>query len=646
MEKVISLSGPQMEEYIRRGKKHKAYDETVKIMNKLRVHADELMPEDLISRRRPSEMEDLLQYRKDIFEPITGGAISKVITSLAKIRKAPDWKMKYDENSIPARVVEEERLQAYLEENFPDFKSFEKWTFDVAMRQYLIDPNGLIAVLPKFYNVAENEYLQPYPVIYNSDQVYEYEDGNFAVIKSTDQATYTEKGNTFYNGEIWYCITAFKIQKWEQTSQAKEFTLTLDYIHELGFLPVFRMGGLFYKNMDSVSLWKSRINAMVPRLNEAAREYSDLQAEVVQHVHSEKWMWATQDCGHCHGTGYAVQVAGVVGTSNNQECPHCHGRGKIVSGSPFANIVLSPEMAGEKTVPMPPAGYIQKQVEIVSIQDKRVDDHIYKAYAAINMEFLAQTPLNQSGKAKEVDRDELNNFVNSIADDVVNIMRRIINITIEYRYRIIVPGKTERQSMAPSITVPDRFDLLSSDYLITDLEKAKNIPLNPVLVNEMMMGFAAKKFSDQPEVKAILQLLLELDPFPGLSEEDKITRLSNGGITKSDYIISCNIYQFVQQAIEEFEGKDREFIDLEFDDQKKVIQGYADKIAKSLEVKTSIMDGLNNPQDPNNPMNTQQCDTCGGTGKMPDGTMCPDCGGSGMVPMQKPMPKTKAMPAA
>ena len=60
-------------------------------------------------------------------------------------------------------------------------------------------------------------------------------------------------------------------------------------------------------------------------------------------------------------------------------------------------------------------GYIQKQTEIAELQDKRINEMRYRALAAINMQFLEQLPVAQSGVSKAYDREETNNTFYGIA---------------------------------------------------------------------------------------------------------------------------------------------------------------------------------------------------------------------------------------
>jgi hypothetical protein len=102
-------------------------------------------------------------------------------------------------------------------------------------------------------------------------------------------------------------------------------------------------------------------------------------------------------------------------------------------------------------IPEIPVGYVPKDTEIVKVQDARVKAHLYGALAAVNMEFLAEVPLSESGVAKEVDRDELNNFVNSVAEDVVRMMDNIYRWICDMRYSVVIPDAERRAELLPTV---------------------------------------------------------------------------------------------------------------------------------------------------------------------------------------------------
>ncbi len=567
--------------YMQNGKRHKAYNETVKIAKELRIHSDGEDAGDLISERRPSESAEIKKYREKIFVAITEPVVSRIITSLSKIRRSSDWSIKYDVSKFSKSITEGETIQDYCEENYPSYESVTKWTFDVLLKNYLVDPNAVIAVIYDPTGIDATTYKQPIAVIFNSEQVYDFVENKFAVLYSTDKSEYQIDGTTMYDGDVYYYIDDTRVQRWEQTDAKKTMALKYEYLHNQSKMPIFKIKGLFYKALDNVNIYKSRINAVIPHLKETVREYSDLQAEVVQHIHSEKWFYQTQKCNTCNSTGKLI-VEGKTIT-----CNKCNGSGYATT-SPYDNIKVPLPEPGTQAVAMPPAGYIQKQVDIVKIQDERIDKHKYQALAAINMEFLAEAPLNQSGTAKQVDRDELNTFVNSIAEDLVSIMDKIYYFINEYRYFTVVADKKVRKDMLPKIAVPQNYDLLSSDYLLQELNTAKTAKINTVSLIALEIEFANKKFNNDTSVRDELRCVLELDPLPGLTEDEKIIRLQHDGITRDNYVLSSNISTFVKRAISEND----KFLSINMTDKRIFLQKYIDETLIFNSTAQQIINGV------------------------------------------------------
>lgn len=581
--------------YFKDGKKHKAYDKTVEIMARLDRHANGKSFGDLISDSRPSESPEVKAYRKKIEIQLTKSTVSKIINCLSKIRKSQDWSIKYDKENVSSKIAQGETPYDYHETKFPYFTSLTNWVFNVYLKNYLIDANAICLVMPLEFDVPENGYLRPFPIIFNSDKVIDFVQEDYAILKSTDKATYTVKDQTFNDGEVYYVVTTTEIQKWEQVDTLKTMKMAIGYpyVHGLGKIPAFKVGGVFKEAMDTTFIYESRIDSIVPRLNEAVREYSDLQGGVVTSLNMERWEVTTQECLVCNG------LRKVKEGTKNVKCKACNGTGHPL-GSPYGVHKIKASKPGEPVVPTPPIGFVNKPIEILELQDKRVEKHIWWALSAVNMEFLMEVPLNESGKAKEVDRDDLNVFVNSIAEDVVAGMDKIYYLDDEIRYRVIVPSQAERLLLNPNIAVPEKFDLINASYLAEELNKAKLNGVSPLLVNALEVDYANKKFQGEPQIKEQIQLVFKLDPFPGIAEADKMSQLTNKGITLEDYTISSNIVPFVTRAIFEYEGKNTIFANEKLDKQIALMKTYAQEKIKDNSAAEAVMKVIQGANDPNN----------------------------------------------
>ncbi len=565
--------------------KHLNYDLTVKLAKRLTTHASGIVPEDLIYKRRPSEPEEIKEYRKQIYVPITKNPISKVITSLQKIRRSQDWSIQYQSN-IPSIIADGESLEDYCEKNYPGFASITNWVFSELLQRYLLDANSFVAVIIKDLPTSTSEYLKPVAEVFSSQQVIDYVEDEYLVLKSADKVKYTSKSGyrTYYDGDIYYILTEDHIIRYKQVSRNGDLDIDLVYDHGIGRIPAFRVGGNFHKRVNNDTLYESRIDSMVPSLDEAAREYSDLQAEIVQHIHSEKYIYTNTECPHCKGTG--------LDSNTRESCTHCNGAGHIKSVSPYGEYIIRAQSVGENAMPTPPIGYINKSSDIAKLQDERVENHIYRALASINMEFLAETPLNQSGTAKEVDKDELNNFVNSIAEDLVRIMDNIYYFIGEYRY-IYVLSKDDRKSMMPKIYVPEKFDILDSSYLMLEIQAAKTSKVNSALIKDMEIEYARKKYNADESIAEKIIMIYNLDPLYGYTIDEKMTILNNDGVTTRDYVVSCNIMSFVNKAM----NRDQDFVKLDFDKQMEALYQLADEVISVNSAKSSIRKSLGYGED-------------------------------------------------
>lgn len=543
------------------------YDDSVKLYDSLRIHADGEFPEKMIQERRPSETDEILLYRKSTYKAITKLPISKVIASFSKIRRSPDWIIDYPKVKT-ARIIEEETLEEYCNKNLPGYGSLNNWLFGLLLKQNLIDPNAVIAVIP-LEAITEDAYTKPVPIVFNSNQVIEFnEKEKYAILRSKRKTNYLVDENIHKVGEIYYYIDDKEIVVYEQKKGGFEPVFQQKNI--IGQFPVFKVKAEAFKQYDNMSLSRSRIDAMVPFLDEAACEYSDLKGSKIQHLYPLFWYYQNKDCNKCNGTGKKPSADGQI------ECTSCSGNGKI-KFSPFAHLAIDPAELGKQANPIPPAGFVQKDTVILELQEKSVEKNMFKALGAVNMQFLDQTPLAISGEAKQVDREELNNTVYNFAEDLVYAADKAIYYINEWRYFFLVADAKARKEMLPNIPVPQNFDLLPEDYLMKEVTDARTAKVNPLLIATLEQQLAAKKFYNQPDLAGNIQLYFDLDPLPGLSVDEKMSLISNKAITQQDFVISSYMASFIKRALR----NDAKFYEKSYDQQMKVLMSFADEKIKA-----------------------------------------------------------------
>jgi hypothetical protein len=542
---------------------HCFYERAVEAAHEMLVHADGIYPEKLLCERRPNEPLEVKDYRRTIFIPKTKPYFGKIMSSLNKIRRSADWSINY--SGEWSRIPEGEQLKDYCEHDLPGFYSVTNWMFAVWMKKYLTDPNAVIFVFPKEIPgtdaLGQAVLLKPMPYVFDSCDVLDYVAEDYAVLKNPEGCFYrTSKG--LQEGNSFYIVTTQTITQYDQASgRAGDYEIAAQYVHGLGMLPVYRIGAVIVDNSGDGYFYESRLAGIKPEFDEALREYNDLQAAKVLHMFPERWEFVQTECTSCAGTGKRRNPQWFQGCDagipaqvecNADGCSH----GYIASG-PFSKMLIRPANVGAgelQGIPTPPAGFVEKDIEIIRIQEESVHSHIFNGLAANNFEFLMVTPLNQSGTAKEVDKDELNNGVHAIAEDMVRNMDWIYEIIAKYRYGVQYPSDEDIDAMVPVVSVPEKYDILSAKHLEDQLKAAKDNKVNPVITNALEIEYANKALNNDPEVRDRVELILELDPLANIDEDVKNSRLQNNGITLLTYVISSNIQQLVQQAIEDDPG--------------------------------------------------------------------------------------------
>jgi len=556
------------------------YAESVELYNALRVHADGVFPDKMIKERRPSESDEILEYRKTTYKPITKHPLSKVVSSFGKIRRSPDWTIDFPKEKISSRIPDEETLEDYCNEKLPGYGSITNWAFGILLKQNLVDANAVVAVIP-LEQIVNDAYAKPVPILFNSDQVMEYnEKEKFAILRSKRKISYFDQDQVYKTGDIYYYIDDQEVIVYEQNKDG--FTPTFQQINTIKQFPVFKVRAEAYKQFDNMSLCRSRLDAMVPFLDEAACEYSDLKGSKIQHLYPLFWYFQNKDCGPCNGSG---KMPPAEGQTEPPICKSCGGGGKV-KFSPFAHIQVDPAGLGNQANPIPPAGYVTRDTAILELQEKSVEKNLLKALGAVNMQFLDQTPLSISGDAKQVDREELNNTVYNLAEDIIFSIDKAIYFINEWRYGYQISDATKRKEQLPNIPVPQNYDLLPEDYLMKEVTDARTGKVNSLLIATLEQQLAAKKFYNQPDLATNIKLYFDLDPLPGLSVDEKMSLISNKAITQEDFIISSYMASFIKRAIRE----NKDFCKLEYQPQMDILTKYAQEKVKANDAAAQMID--------------------------------------------------------
>ena len=535
-------------------------------------YSDNVYPADLIDTLRPGENKEVKVYREAIYEPVFSEVFDRVLNALNKIQRSDGYFLKFPENNLP-KIAKDEDLETYLTKNFTASKSLMNWAFQVGLKQYVIDANGVVIVWSD--EVANlTEFKKPTPYIINSNRiVYSYE-GKSVIYKDE------------HDKNVYYSVDDVAWIKWRKRKQGQGYEEVENIPHVLGVFPGFTIGGVVEEEEELGREYQSRFQAMLPWLNVATCEFSDLRAEITQHIFSTVWIYQDEECQSCNGAGYLIKE------NEKVPCTNSKCKGGQIPKSPYETLRVRPAKTsmGEVPAPTPPMGHVQKQTEIAELQDRRINEMRYRSLAAVNMQFLETQPAAQAGVAKAYDRDETNNTFYGVAVDMGTIMENIAYLCAKWRYNKLYPNDSDIRAMVPKCKVPNTFDIIGSQLIIEEIKAVKDSGLNDAVSSEIELEYISKRFPNDVQLQDRMKDAFSLDPASGKTDEEKGYLVSNSLLSKQDAIISTYIFDFVERAYTENEN----FNEMTKQQKQVVMNKYADEKLKEINAKDTIYNKIFN----------------------------------------------------
>lgn len=551
---------------ISKGKRHVNYDKTIAHSEEMAVHIQGDEPHRLLTDYRPNEDKAVHDYRLKIWQPITKSCSKRVINVINGINNPRYYTINFSEpNGVLASYPP---LDEY---ELPYFGNVISWVFEIAVKQMLTDPNSVVAFEPIKTDIDETELYSPFGITYRSEQVLDYKMDEYYFLVSDEKSEVKVGNNTEWSGNIYKVFTPSEVVTMTQYGdKSKGLYEVSSLAHNIGEIPVITLGGEYIHNTYPF-MYESYMSGVLPFWNDAIREYSDKQANFVQHVFLERVELQVQ----CDAQGCKKDhIEGLYGCRDGdvfKACVRCSGSGYISGRTPYGvTVVREKDIFNEGGAQQfPGVQYISKPTEIVTLLSNDIEGLVNKGYESVFMDLLTNVGANQSGIAKQYDRTDLERFLMTISNNIFN------NI-IYYSYKYIAGWRyayasNEWMEVLPDINKPTNFDVLSAEILASQLEKARTAKLNPTYIDQLELDLINRQYSSNEKLKKKHQAFVKLDPLSNISEEDKFTRYANGAISEIDYIITSNIKKFVMDAINEVP----DFLDMDYIEQYAKMVEYA-----------------------------------------------------------------------
>lgn len=563
--------------------RHECYAKCVEHCEDMSVHLYGDMPTKLLDMVRPREEEETKRYRKAAYQPTTKATAEKAVSIVTKILNPSLYSIQWKANNTSS-----DKLRAYTMEYYPEYNSVTSFLQQTAIKKMLADPNGVMAVTLIDYDVMDVERPQPIVKIYGSKNIWYYDRNLYIIFKKR-----VEQGGG--RGDMYFfCIYDKKkiveISVEKVTPDKVQITELAKYIHNFDEVPVWHLRGTPEVLDNGTIYYKSFFEAAIPFWNMAINHESDLFGAYINHLHPLRAELA-EECDYIENAqrckkGYLSFPDGA-----RKECPSCHGSGYRSVKSPYGVYKFNKEKLGaEGTASLTPVQYITVPTEPTAMLETRVDRLHERGLNAINMDILNRIGENQSGVAKVIDRDELYDFLFRISTVLFDI--HLTNIYYYFnKFMFGISDKNKANENLPEVNKPVQFDISSALELMEEMKAAKDAGVNPQYLREAQKEVNDKKFASSPDIKAKLDLMIDLDPAPEYDLESVKLAVDSGLLPKEFAVIHTNIEYFVDRALFE----DKNFKDKPKEQKLEVLKKYAAELIEEMkpELDESMIDDGN-----------------------------------------------------
>lgn len=519
------------------------YIASCELYEDIKPHAKrKYFPERFFRERAPNEKEDEFRYRKGLYKALGSPTRRAWVKAMAQLNRI--WNAKNYTLTLP--TIEDAKYksappQDYFFNNYPNYQSIEAYFRSVVTTEKINDPNALLCIKPKEVP-DETEMLEPVAYITHCNDVFLYDENEYALVKSKEKSEIKVGAKTKKEGLVFFYYDRMAIYKISQTGKKEEykFALELYYQHNLDRLPCYKLKGI--PNQEEQYLfYESYFGPALPSLNDALSDSSTLRMSKVSHAYLQRWEYAPDCDGPACENGYVWEG------EQRRRCDVCHGTGKRTYLSPLSVMQVNPpsgNIAGENTKDMtiPPAGYIPLDHAILDFLSGEVDKNIEAALSILNINTSNSQPKgSETALGKMIDREGLFSFLLNISTELFELYENTLNIIGEMRY----PGAWE----PVAITYPQNFTIRTEAELTDEIAKARENDLPQSVQKKLMLNYINTRFNSDEKQERFFNLMVNADPLFNYNVDELVAVKSVGMFKDWIFYLHNNVSSLVEELL-------------------------------------------------------------------------------------------------
>ncbi|NID09368.1 hypothetical protein [Fibrivirga algicola] len=515
---------------------------------------------------RPKESTASKNYRKVVYKNPFRSLRSRYIDTLGYIPQADDFAVVF-----PAQEeTQTDTLENYCSSGFSADGTLDEWFWRRVRPLYVHDPNAVLLVLPLQQPGSDMERVAPTAVLIPCDGVWQHKKGRFAVLE-LPQRKDEPKRLAFVDHDS-YAIATLVAKEINPATSLPTYSWAVTGIgineegqpiwrpalHGCPKMPAMKLGKLQEEEAEKINAkgayesvsasntagidpdeeyYESSLSPALAHIETAQQIESDLAVERNLHVSSQEWRYTTKGCPDEKKGGDDQCIGGtkVIRDANGDlkdviVCPTCKGHSNNLSMSGTEIIGVTPPSATSfadesrpSNLPIPPGGFIPRNIDALNAFVKEYERVKAEAYAVIDMQFLETTPTTASGTSKRYDREELYRKLNTEAAHLCTIERFAFSWVGYQRFGASVT--------LPVVIEPIRFSLENAELTREELVEAVDKSFDSNLRKPLEKKLISYQSGEDSNYYRRYELREQLDPYPGVNNEEKLFILSAQRIT-------------------------------------------------------------------------------------------------------------------
>lgn len=519
-----------------------------RVVSQAMRHTRRLKDNDLFSISRPSESEEIKEYREKISRWLTHEGVMKFTSKVSRIFRSV---------SVISETGMSEDLTAYLNEN-PFFFAgrqygIEDFFFQCVMQSAVEDPNAVLIAMP--YNkehpeinpsaaiedggVPANKAIDIDARIIASDLLRVDERDVIAWVGGQVMLEDDKKYDWFYMADPmdFWVLMPVRLEEDENGKEHPVYELLHWYHHGSEIRPGVKMPGIVSTSESNEKYHESFLQIYYEYADEFVIAFSDSQAVRVQHAYPKAVM-SEIPCPENACNNGEVYFTDSSGVENVRKCKTCGGLGMIKNPGPYNTLVRRKER-GETTTP-PVLEYISPDPAMLKYGHEVSFEILKRGKKAIGLDLLED--VQESGVAKEHRLEDLQDFLLMIGIG----FNQAIEMFLWQLESLLVIDSNKR--IYPVVKRPEQYTVKTSGMLLEDAKA----PLPSDRIQKSMTYYNVAYRGNDSLIR-IYELCHAYSPLFGLSGADLNIRMASG-YTEQDLVKADRAFWAFQKIAEKHEN--------------------------------------------------------------------------------------------